>query len=572
MSELRVWAPRAAQLDVEVAGARRAMQRVDGGWWVVDEDRLVHGADYWLVLDDVRLPDPRSRWQPTGIDGPSRRCDPARFAWQDDAWRGFDLDTSVLYELHVGTFTPEGTYDAVTTRLDHLVELGIDAIQLMPANAYSGRHGWGYDGVLWYAVHEPYGGPPGLARFVDACHQRGLGVLLDVVYNHLGPAGNHLDRFGPYFTDRYRTLWGPAVNYDDAGSAEVRAYAIDNALAWLRDYHLDGLRLDAVHAIFDQSAVHVLEELSIAVTQLADELGRPLWLVAESDLNDPRVVSPRDLGGLGMDAQWSDDFHHALHAALTGERSGYYADFGPLADVATALRQAYVYDGRYSAYRDRRHGRPALGLEGQRFLGYLQTHDQVGNRAQGERTSQLLSPGLLRVGAALVLTSPFVPMLFMGEEWGATTPFQYFTDHTDPELAEAVRSGRRAEFAAFGWDPADVPDPQDAATFARSRLDWSEPQRKPHADLLDWHRRLISLRRTTPELREGSLARVHVQYDEDGRWLAVRRGDVAVLANLAAEPRTLPISSRDVLLASDDVECAPGWTRLAAESAAVVRA
>ena len=519
-----VWAPFAARVALDAEGRREEMVQEPGDWW--RGRALPPGTDYGFVLDgsDDVLPDPRSPWQPDGVHGRSRTVDHAAFAWHDGGWTPPRLADCVVYELHVGTFTPEGTFDAAVDRLPYLRDLGIGLVELLPVNAFPGRHGWGYDGVCLYAAHEPYGGPDGFKRFVDAAHAHGLGVVLDVVYNHLGPSGNHLGRFGPYFTERYRTPWGPAVNFDDAGSDEVRAFAVGNALMWLRDYHVDGLRLDAVHAIYDLSATHVVEELTAAV----DAFDPARFVIAESDLNDPRYVTPRGpRGGFGCAAQWSDDFHHALHAALTGERSGYYVDFTGLADVATALSAGWVYDGRYSRYRRRRHGRPLGDVPATALLGYLQDHDQVGNRAAGDRSAHLLSPGLLRVAAALVLTAPFVPMLFMGEEWGATTPWQYFTDHDDAALADAVRKGRRAEFAAFGWNPEDVPDPQDPATFHRSKLDWSQAT----GDLLEWHRSLIALRRAEPALRDGSFADVTV----DGNVLTVRRGGITVVADLAAE-------------------------------------
>jgi maltooligosyltrehalose trehalohydrolase len=533
-----VWAPYASRVDLDAEGRREPMRRGDGGWWHGRD--LPPGTDYGFVLDggdgdgDAEvLPDPRSPWQPDGVHGRSRTVDHAAFEWTDQDWARPGLSSVVVYELHVGTFTPEGTFDAAVERLPYLKEIGVGAVELLPVNAFPGRHGWGYDGVDLWAVHDPYGGPDGLKRFVDAAHAHGIAVVLDVVYNHLGPAGNYLGRFGPYFTDKYRTPWGPAVNYDDAGSDEVREFVVGNALMWLRDYHCDGLRLDAVHAIHDQSALHIVEEIAAAAGGA--------WVIAESDLNDPRYVRPSARNGLGCDAQWSDDFHHALHAALTGERDGYYADFGRgAADVAKALREGYVYDGRYSAYRQRRHGRPAEGLAATRFLGYLQDHDQVGNRALGERSAHLLPREKLEVAAALVLTAPFVPMLFMGEEWGATTPWQYFTDHEDATLADAVRKGRRAEFQAFGWD--DVPDPQSPETFARSKLDWTEA----HGDLLDWHTSLIALRRTEPSLRDGSFAQVTV----DGDVLTVVRGTVTVVADLSGG--AVPADG-DVLLARRSV-------------------
>jgi maltooligosyltrehalose trehalohydrolase len=499
--------------------------------------------------------------------------DDGAFAWTDQRWRGIPLYGNVLYELHVATFTPEGTFDGVIGKLDHLVDLGVDILELLPVNAFPGRWGWGYEGVDLYAVFDPYGGPEGLKRLVDAAHARGLGVVMDVVYNHFGPAGNYLAEFGPYFTDKHQTPWGSAVNYDDAGSDEVRRFVLDNAMMWLRDYHLDGLRLDAIHAIVDTSATHLLAELADEVEALSAQLGRTMFLIAESDLNDPRVVTPRAANGLGMDAQWSDDFHHALHAVLTGEHEGYYGDFGSLDDLATAFTQGYVHGGAYSEHRGRRHGAP-YRLSGHRLLGYLQDHDQVGNRAAGSRPAAQLSPGLLKIGAALVLTSPFTPMLFMGEEWGTRTPWQFFTDHDDVELGKAITQGRQGEFTAFGWDPKDVPDPQDPATFERSKLDWADLGKDDHADLLDWHRRLIRVRRQLPELTGGSLDDVTVAYDEDERWIAVRRGDVVVLANLSDDEHHLPTTDPvlDVVLASADgfTFDAEGVT-LPAESVAIAR-
>jgi maltooligosyltrehalose trehalohydrolase len=450
----------------------------------------------------------------------------------------------------------------------------VTQLELMPVAAWPGERGWGYDGVALSAPPAAYGGPDGLRRLVDACHGRGLAVLLDVVYNHLGPSGNYLALYGPYFTDRYRTPWGAAVNLDGAGSDEVRRFVCDNARMWLADYHLDGLRIDAVHAMLDRSAIHVLEELAEGTRDLAAHLGRPLALVAESDLNDPRLVRPPAVGGYGLDAQWNEDFHHALHALLTGERTGYYADFGALADLAATLRRGFAYGGRYSGYRRRRHGRPAPDLSGHQLVGCLQNHDQVGNRARGERLGHLVSPGRLRIGAAVVLLGPFLPMLFQGEEWGAATPFLYFTDHDDPELARAVSQGRRREFAAFGWDPEDVPDPQAPETFMRSKLDWSEPAREPHASLLDWHRRLARLRRAYPELTDGRLDRVSVDFDEAGRWLTMSRGRVTLALSLAAEVRRVPLGAgrpRRLLLASSaDVAVAGDAIALPPDSVAVL--
>ena len=543
MSQYEVWAPEAGRVEVEVEGSRFGLDPDPGraGWW----RGAAPAGDYAFRLDGgPPLPDPRSPRQPFGPDGPSRAVDHDAFRWSDTPWHGRPLPGSVLYELHVGTFTPAGTFAAAAERLDHLVELGVDFVELMPVCPFPGRHGWGYDGVSLWAVHEPYGGPEGLKRFVDTAHRKGLGVVLDVVHNHLGPSGNHLPAFGPYFTDRHHTPWGSAVNLDAPGSDEVRAYLIGSALGWLRDYRIDGLRLDAVHALVDDRAQHFLEQLAAEVDRLAVTTNRPLFLVAESDRNDPRTTDPRRAGGQGLTAQWSDDFHHALHATLTGESQGYYADFAaaPLAGLAKVLTRGWYHDGSWSSFRGRSHGRPFPPAYGQRLLGYLQTHDQIGNRALGDRLSATLTPGQLATGAALVLTSPFTPMLFMGEEWGAGTPWQYFTDHTDPALAEAVRRGRRREFAEHGWLGAEVPDPQAPQTVHASTLDWSEPAQQPHAGLLDWYRQLIRLRRTHPELCDPDLAAVRVAYDEELRWLVVHRGPYRIAVNLGAEgPRPVPL-------------------------------
>ncbi|MFQ6852492.1 malto-oligosyltrehalose trehalohydrolase [Streptomyces sp. 35M1] len=544
--QFEVWAPDADSVVLEAADVRSPMERDAGreGWWTARAEAS-DGDRYGFRLDDgPLLPDPRSRRQPDGPDGPSAVVDQEAYAWRH-GWAGRRLNRAVLYELHVGTYTPEGTFDAAAARLGHLAELGVTHVSLMPLCPFPGVNGWGYEGVSLWAVHEPYGGPEGLKRFVDTAHGLGLGVVLDVVHNHLGPSGNHLPAFGPYFTDTHHTPWGAAVNLDAPGSDEVRAFLVGSALAWLRDYRLDGLRLDAVHALADTRALTFLEELSAAVDALAVELGRPLGLIAESDLCDPRTTTPRPAGGLGLHAQWNDDFHHALHTALTGESQGYYADFAraPLAALAKTVTSAFFHNGTWSSFRGRTHGRPVdvSRTPAHRFVGYAQTHDQIGNRALGDRLASALSPGLQACAAALVLTGPFTPMLFMGEEWGARTPWQFFTDHTDPELAEAVRNGRRREFGAHGWAEEEIPDPQDPATRDRSCLDWSEPGREPHARLLAWYRELIALRRTLPDLHDPDLASVKTVFDEDARWFAYRRGDLRVVVNLADKPAAIPL-------------------------------
>jgi maltooligosyltrehalose trehalohydrolase len=545
------------------------------GWWWADVSDARPGTDYAFALDGgPPLPDPRSPWQPQGVHGASRLVDHDAFRWTDAGWQAPPLGSALLYELHVGTFTPAGTFEAAIERLDHVRDLGVTHVELMPVVEFPGTRGWGYDGVHLWAPHHGYGGPEGLKRLVDSCHARGLAVVLDVVYNHLGPTGNYLGRFGPYFTDRSRTPWGDAINFDGPGSDEVRRFVCENARMWFRDYHLDGLRIDAVHAIVDTSAVHILEQMAEEVDALGAELGRHLVLIAESNLNDPRVIRSREAGGWGLDAQWADDFHHALHAVLTGEREGYYADFGAIADLAKAIGHAFVYDGRYSGFRRRRHGRAPTGLtDGKRFIVCLQNHDQVGNRARGHRMSHLVGVERLKVGAALLLTAPTVPLLFHGEEWAASTPFQYFTDHQAPELARAVREGRQREFAAFGWKPGDIPDPQAPETFARSRLDWSEIAREPHAHLLDWYRQLIRLRRELPGFRDGRLDRTRVRFDEAAKWLAFDRGSVTVACNLGAQSVRVPIGARPLrvrVASSARVRLVPGALELPPDSAAVL--
>jgi maltooligosyltrehalose trehalohydrolase len=581
---MQVWVPLARSVAVVVDGTSHPMTAGTDGWWRADVAAAGPGSDYAFVIDEGSpLPDPRSRWQPQGVHGPSRLYDDA-FDWTDETWRGRQLPGSVFYELHVGTFTPAGTLDAAVERLDHLVSLGVDVVEVMPVAAFPGTAGWGYDGVHPYAVHEPYGGPDALKRFVDACHACGLAVCLDVVYNHLGPSGNYLPTFGPYFTDKHHTPWGSAVNLDDEGSAEVRRWIIDNALMWLRDFHIDALRLDAVHAMEDDSSVHLLAELSREVDALSVAERRPLSLVAESDLNIPATVLPFEAGGLGMTAQWSDDFHHALHTLLTRESQGYYADFAEdtYAALTRTLTGAFFHDGRHSSFRGTQWGAPVdrTTVPGWRFMGYLQTHDQVGNRAVGDRIGHGLSGGLARIGAALVFTSPFTPMLFMGEEWGASTPWQYFTSHEEPELADAVRQGRRREFAAHGWASEDVPDPQDPATVAASTLRWDELADPDHASMLAWHRDLIALRRAEPALSDPRLDRVSVTCDAAAGWAVVTRGDLRVACNLASTAQDVPLDATvdsvllsSAVLSSDDAPADSGSTSWSAapESVAILR-
>jgi maltooligosyltrehalose trehalohydrolase len=557
MHTFRIWAPLPKKVELHCQDKRLAMNAESRGWWSAEISSADAGSDYGFVLDgEGPFPDPRSPWQPAGVHGLSRLVDHSEFKWSDAGWQAPPLSSAVIYELHVGTFTPQATFEAAIEKLDHLVRLGVTHVELMPVNEFSGARGWGYDGVDLFAPHHVYGGPEGLKRLVDACHARRLAVLLDVVYNHLGPEGNFLGRFAPYFTSQHSAPWGEAINFDGPDSDEVRRFFCDNALMWLRDYHFDGLRLDAVHTIFDSSARPFLEQLAVEVNQLRAELGRHLVLIPESDLNDPRLLWSRERGGFGLDAQWSDDFHHALHTVLTGEQNGYYADFGSLATLAKALRHAYVFDGQYSIHRRRCHGRPANGLNGRRFLAYLQNHDQIGNRARGERSSRLMNQGRLKIGTALVFTSPFVPLLFQGEEWGASTPFLFFTDYQHPKLAQSVRAGRCQEFTAFGWQPEDIPDPQSRETFEHCKLNWPELAREPHAGLIEWHRQLIRLRRTEAVLADGRLDSVRTHHDEIARWLVVERGPISVACNLGDHAQTIPLRAEKhrILLASCAVE------------------
>ena len=514
-----VWAPQARRVDLHLPEADETltMEARGNGWWVSPRP-LPAGTDYAFRLDGGNddLPDPRSAWQPHGVHGPSRVFDATALHWTDESWQGRDALGAVIYELHVGTFTPEGTLESATERLDHLAALGIDLVELMPVAGFPGRAGWGYDGVDLWAVHEAYGGPASLAGFVDAAHTAGIGVCLDVVYNHLGPSGNYLGRFGPYFTQVHETPWGSAINYDQPGCEQVRAFIIDSALRWLTDFHIDALRLDAIHEIRDDASRaaephrHLLAELSDAVGELSDELGKPLSLIAESDLNDAGVITPTRTmqpfrtPSLGMTAQWADDVHHALHARVTGESQGYYADFAAPDALRRVYEGAFLHNGGWSSFRGSRWGAPVpAGTDPRRFIIFDSNHDQVGNRATGDRPAASLTDDAVAAEAALILLSPFTPMLFMGEEWGTRRPFQFFTDHSEPDLAQAVTQGRRREFASFGWGADEVPDPQARSTVEASTLDWNEPRRPAHARMLAWYRDLIALRRQLDLGRRG---------------------------------------------------------------------
>jgi len=573
---IEVWAPAVdrVRLRREGGGADAELDRDEGGWWRASlalEDGEVYG--FILGDSDAVRPDPRSRRQPRGVHEPSAYFDHAGFAWTDQAWTGRQLAGGLIYELHIGTFTPDGTLDAAIGRLDHLVDLGVTHVELLPVNGFNGEWNWGYDGVLWYTVHESYGGPAAYQRFVDAAHAAGLAVVQDVVYNHLGPSGNHLPEFGPYLRDARRNTWGFSVDLDEPA---VRAYIVENALMWLRDYHVDGLRLDAVHALKDDGPVHILQELAEASDALSAHVGRPLTLIAESDLNDPRLIMPREAGGYGLTAQWSDDWHHSVHVALTGETVGYYEDFAALEAVPKVWASGFFHDGTYSSFRGRDHGFPiprevATG----RLVTFAQSHDQVGNRAEGDRLSQSLSFERLAVAAVLTLTAPGTPMLFQGEEWGASTPWQFFTSHPEPELGEATAKGRREEFARMGWGSAPVPHPQDPETFRRSTLQWEESDVGDHGRLLALYRALARLRRQHPELTDPSFAQLDACVSEGSdaahRSFRLRRGTLEVLINLTHAAETFD-GVAHVLLATDAATALSGDSLLLPpDSAAVVQ-
>ncbi len=571
MRAFRVWAPKPRRVELVVGGLRLAMKQGERGWWELAGVAAEAGMRYGFALDggEVR-PDPRSPSQPDGVLGLSEVIDHSAYAWNDGDWRGMQLPGAVLYELHPGTFSADGTFDGIIEHLPHLVRLGVDAIELMPVAEFSGDHGWGYDGADLFAPHHVYGGPAGLKRVVDACHSARIGVVIDVVYNHLGPAGNFLSEFGPYFSDRHRTDWGAALNFDGTDSDEVRRFVVDNALMWIRDYHVDGLRLDAVHAIIDQAPLHILEQLAVEVGGLSADLGRSTFVIAESELNDPRFVRNRNAGGYGLDAAWADDWHHSLHSVLTAERTGYYQDFGSLEKLGKALRQAWVYDGEWSSHHQKIRGRRAPDLPSHSFVIAVQNHDQVGNRAAGDRMSALVDEGSLQAAAALLLTAPFTPMLFQGEEWAASSPFQYFTDHADPELGAAVREGRRREFAAFGWPAEAVPDPQDRATFDRSKLVWDELDEPYHRRVLDWYSDLIDLRRRLPVRRDS--AGIHTEVDEDLRTIVFERDGISVRVNLGKADWISSISEGDRVLMSSvsQIKTSAGSIRLPPSSVVIL--
>lgn len=571
--DFRVWAPFARSVSLKFVLPERLvpLRRDAGGYWHVRTDACPPGARYrYLIDEEHERPDPASHFQPEGVHGPSQVVDHAAYAWADSGWRGLSLPSMIMYEVHTGTFTSEGTFDAIGSRLGYLKDLGINAIELMPVAQFPGSRNWGYDGVYPYAVQNSYGGPEGLKRLVDACHGMGMAVILDVVYNHLGPEGNYLWSYGPYFTDRYRTPWGDAINYDGAYSDEVRAYFIGSALHWVSEYHIDALRIDAIHGIFDFSARHFLQELGEAVHARADELGRTVSIITESDLNDVRVVKPVATGGYGLDAQWNDDFHHCLHALITGERSGYYEDFGAVEQLAKAYCEGFVFSGQYSSYRKRRHGSSSKDRPAGQFVVFCQNHDQVGNRAGGDRLSKLAPFEALKLAAGCVLLAPAVPLLFMGEEYGETAPFQYFVSHGDERLIEAVRAGRKEEFKAFGWKEGQMPDPQAEETFVGSKIDPELCRNGLHRTLFEFYRHLLRLRKDVSPLSTLSRTDMEVRAFPEEAMLFVRRwqGSEAVflLFNFSRQrqrvPLMLPEGSWARLADSSDIRWAGGGSSM----------
>jgi len=563
----RVWAPLAKHVAIELDsnGDRIALEAEGYGYWGVETTAIQDGDLYRILLDeDRRLPDPASLAQPEGVHGPSMAVRLDGYSWRDKDWKNPDLGDYIIYELHTGTFSDEGDFEGIAAKLDHLVELGITAIELMPVAAFPGERNWGYDGVFPFAVQWNYGGAGGLRRLVECCHEKGLAVILDVVYNHLGPEGNCLSEFGPYFTEKYRTPWGNAINFDDRGCHGVREYFIENVLMWFRDFHIDALRLDAVHAIKDFSAVHILQAIRQHTDLLMEQTGRRHYLIAECDLNDPRYIEATEHNGLGMDAQWTDEFHHALRVSAGEERKGYYADFNGIRHLAKSYRDGYVYTGQFSEEREQYFGRLPEGHEGHQFVVFSQNHDQVGNRMMGERTSTLVSFEMQKLLAAAVLFSPYLPMLFMGEEWGETNPFQYFIDHEDPELVELVRKGRKEEFAAMHAE-GESPDPKAVQTFLQCKLNWSLPETGRHERMLAYYRHLIALRKRNQVLRAGKRSELRCYTFDAQQCLMLERrlkGSnelVLCLMNFSGQPQHLQLPGHVISPTKLVDSAAPVW-------------
>ena len=584
--QFRVWAPHAKSVEVRILDPRDSfsaattvhasnhgadrlirLERQDRGYYGAIVEGVAPGTQYVYCLDREKdRPDPASSFQPAGVHGPSQVVDLRTFRWSDASWQGLSLDDYIIYEIHAGTFTSEGSFDAIVSHLEDIGRVGVTAVELMPVAQFPGHRNWGYDGAYPFAVQNSYGGPEGLTKLVNACHERGLAVVLDVVYNHLGPEGNYLPDFGPYFTSQYQSPWGQALNFDGPDSDEVVRFFIENALYWLRDFHIDALRLDAIHGIVDRNAQPFLQLLARSVHEFARQAEREIYLIAESDFNDVRYIQPAESGGCGMDAQWSDDFHHALHTLLTGEQTGYYQDFGELEHLEKAFQEGFVYCGQFSAYRKRRHGNSSRDVPAWQFVVFSQNHDQAGNRMLGDRLSTLVSFEALKLAAGMVILSPYIPLLFMGEEWAERAPFQYFTSHSGAALADAVRRGRQAEFASFRWQ-GSPPDPQDEATFLRSKLDHSRRHTGRHQIMCGFYQELIKLRRTLPGLARPDKQHLETGGLEQEEVLLIRRwsdaGEAVVMANFSKEPRSVLLAVpegewRSVLDSADQRWLGPG--------------
>ncbi|MCE7068496.1 malto-oligosyltrehalose trehalohydrolase [Dyadobacter sp. CY326] len=546
-ASVAVWAPEAEQvkLVLQKDQSRIPLEKGNLGFWTLQTDALKPGDLYEFTVKEELLPDPATLSQPQGVHGPSCAYNLNQFAWTDNSWANHSLKDYIIYELHTGTFTADGTFASMEEKLDYLVDLGVNAIEIMPVSQFAGPGNWGYDGVFPYCVQDSYGGPKALQQLVNACHEKGLAVILDVVYNHIGPEGNVLSQYGPYFTEKYNTPWGNAINFDDAWCDGVRQYFSENVLMWFRDFHIDALRMDAVHAIKDMSPVHILQEMRMKVDALLAETGKKHFLIVEMDLNDTRFIKPLTEGGYGMDGQWIDEFHHALRVSSGQEKSGYYSDFEPITSLAKSYKDAYVFDGLYSDHRKRKFGVKADGRPGEQFVVFSQNHDHVGNRMLGERTSQLVSFEMQKLLAGAVFVSPYLPMLFMGEEYSEPNPFMYFVSHTDPELAEAVRKGRKREFAAFHLE-GEAPDPMSEETFGNSKLQWELVDLGPHQVMLQYYKKLIALRKQESTLHNADREAIAVEADEANETIVVRRWsnkqEVVAILNFAKSDRefTLP--------------------------------
>ncbi|TDE14482.1 malto-oligosyltrehalose trehalohydrolase [Dyadobacter psychrotolerans] len=556
-----LWAPKADLVEIFLLkdDSRIPLQKKKYGYWSLETNAIEPGDEYLFILNEKdRFPDPASLAQPSGVHGASEAIDIKSYKWTDIEWKNIPLKDYITYEVHVGTFTDEGTFAAMIEKLDYLADLGITAVEIMPVAQFSGERNWGYDGVFPFSVQNSYGGAHGLQQLVDACHNKGLAVILDVVYNHIGPEGNHLENFAPYFTDKYNTPWGNAINFDDAWCDGVREYFSDNAMMWFRDFHIDALRMDAIHAIKDFGPVHILQEIKQDTDMLAQQTGRSHHLIVELDLNDTRFINPSDKGGFGMDAQWIDEFHHALRVSSGQPKTGYYSDFDAITSLAKSYEDAYVYDGAYSDHRKKKFGMKASENTGQQFVVFSQNHDHVGNRMLGERTSQLISAEMQKLLAGAVMASPYLPMLFMGEEYGETNPFQYFVSHTDPELAEAVRKGRKKEFEAFHVE-GEAPDPMAEETFTNSKLQWDLINKEPHETMLGYYKKLISIRKEQPALSVLNRKDLSVESDEKQQTIILHRQykmqEVICFMNFSNEPREVTASIY-----------APVWFKLIASS------